>query len=80
MLYVVLNHQTKSEKEVTWHVGTKLDLQSTDLMDVDFVQADGDELEFLRTKFPALKIGSGRVEKLTGNQAMEAAALLLAKV
>lgn len=82
MLFVVMNHGTKSEKEVTWNVGEKLDLQSTDLLDVDLVEASGDEFSFLKKIVPTLKPdASGRqIAKLKGNEAMEAAALLLAKV
>lgn len=48
MLYIV----DKSGNEFGWHVGNRVPI--IDASKIDYIQADGDELEYVRRLFPAL--------------------------
>lgn len=79
MMYIVINSNSVDQKEITWNVGSKLKMDSTDLISVDEVQVDGHELNFVKNKLPNIKIGKNRVETISGQDAMEVAALVLAQ-
>lgn len=80
MMYIVVNANSKDQKEITWNLGSKLQMASTDLISVDEVQVDGDELNFVKRKLPNIQLGTNRVETISGNDAMEVAALILAQI
>lgn len=57
MLYFV----TSDKKEITWHTGEKNPLSLENRRDIVEIQADGDELEYIQSKFTNIPMSTNRV-------------------
>jgi hypothetical protein len=57
MLYFV----TSDKKEIAWHTREKCPLTFADRGNIIEVQADGDELEYIKNKFTNIPMSTNRV-------------------
>lgn len=74
MMYIVMKHVP----QIIWHVGEILPIFELD--EVNFVQADGDELEHIRSMFPALTPTNKRIVCWVGDIAKTIAVKLLTTI
>lgn len=73
MLYVVM----KNDRGAEWHIGEKNPVLQEEIWQVEELQADCDELEWIRSSFQNLPIHNrARVQRWFGDQAKFIASVL----
>lgn len=58
-MYIVVDWNG-SDVEMTWHVGKFLPIASEDVKHIKEVQADGDELEYIKNNFSHMPVNVNR--------------------
>lgn len=78
MLYITRGN-TEGVEDVSWHVGEPVNMSLADVRLVTEIQADEDELTFIRSRMINLPHAEAKVDRWYGDQAKQIAFMLLTR-